>query len=142
MHKLQLSKLTMDPTNQRQQLLPPPPYVVNPFVMMQHLLELQANTIPWCEGLYSLPFCAGPVYQGMAQQLQHQYRAPSSGPSRNQRSRGSRKAEALYLYNLIHESSGTIAEDRSTGIHPGHARIGANDNTRAGKVRRTPSRNP
>ena len=143
MHKFQLSKSTMDPTNQRQQPLPPPLYVVNPFVMMQHLLELQANTIPWYEGFYSSPFCAGPVYQGMMdQQLQHQYRAPCSGPGRNQRSRGSRKAEALYLYRNSHESSGTIAEDRSAGIHPGHAPIGANDNTRAVKVRRTPSRNP
>ena len=142
MHKFQLSKSTMDPTNQRQQPLPPPLYVVNPFVMMQHLLELQANTIPWCEGLYGLPFCAGPAYQGMDQQHQHQYRAPCSGPSRNQHSIGSRKAEALYLNKTTHESSGMIAEDRSTGIHPGHAPIGANDNTRAGKVRRTPSRNP
>ena len=142
MHKFQLLKSTMDPTNQRQQPLPPPLYVVNPFVMMQHLLELQANTIPWCEGLYGLSFCAGPVYQGMDQQHQHQYRAPCSGPSRNQRSKGSRKAEAPYLIKNTHESSGTIAEDRSTSIHPGHARIDVNDNARAGKVWRTPSRNP
>ena len=137
MHKPQrsVSELTLDPRYQ-QQPLPPPPSV-NPFVM-QYLLELfQANTIPWCEDFYGLPFCAGPVYQGIDQQHQYQYRAPSPGPSRNQHSRGSRKAEALYHYNNEHESSGMIAGDRSAGIHPGHARIGAIDNTGAGKVWRT-----
>ena len=123
----------MDPTNQRQHFPLPPS--LNPFVMQQ-LLDSQANTIPWCEGCYSLLFCTGPVYhwQGVAQQHQHQYRAPSSGPSRNQRGKESRKAEAQYLINLKHESSRTIAGDRSTGTHPGHARIGANDKTGTGKV--------
>ena len=143
MHKPQrsVSELTLDPRYQRQPL--PPPHSVNPFVM-QYLLELlQANTIPWCEDFYGSPFCGGPVYQEMAQQNQHQYRAPSPGPSRNQRSKGSRKTEAQYLYNNLHESSGTIAgDDRSTGIHPDHARIGASNNTGAGKVWRTPSRDP
>jgi hypothetical protein len=138
MHRLQLSE--MDPWNQRQPLPPPPS--VNPFIIQQ-LLELQANTMPWCEGFSGLPFCACSVCQGMAQHHHHQYQAPSSaGPSRNQRSKGSRKAEALYHYSFIHESSATITGDRSTGIHPGYARIGANDNTGAEKVRRTPSRNP
>lgn len=131
MHKFQLSKLTTDPRDQRQ-LLPPPP-TVNPFIM-QHLLELQANTIPWCEGFYGLSFCVGPVYQGMAQQHQDQYRAPSSGPSRNQHGKGFRKAEALFLNHILYESSGTIARDRSIGIHPGQAQISASDNTGVGKV--------
>jgi hypothetical protein len=43
-------------------------------------------------------------------------------------------AEAHLLCATVHESSGTIAEDRSTGIHPSYARIGANDNAGAGKV--------
>jgi hypothetical protein len=129
----------MDPWNQRQHLPPPPS--INPFIMQQ-LLELQANAMPWSEVFYGLPFCTGPVYQGMAQQHQHQYRAPSSGPCRNQRSKGSRKAEAQFLFHISHESSGTIAGDRSTSIHPGYARIGANNNTGAQKVWRTPSRNP
>ena len=133
MHKLQLSELTMDPTNQRQLLLLPPSVI--PFIM-QHLLELQANTIPWCEGFYGLPFSAGSVHERMAQQHQDQYRAPSSGPSRNQHGKGFRKAEALYQIHITHESSGTIAGDRSTGIHPGHARISASNlnNTGTGKV--------
>jgi hypothetical protein len=91
------------------------------------------------------PFYAAPVYQGMAQEYQHpsHYRAPSSGPSRAGKHRiGFRKAETLYPNHYRHESSETVAEDRSTGIHPGHARIGANDNTRVGKVWRTPSKNP
>jgi len=51
-------------------------------------------------------------------------------------------------YNLPHVSSRTIAGDRSTGIHPGHTWIGASDNCKsattqeAGKVWRTPTRNP
>ena len=111
----------MDPRNQ-QQPLPPPPFI-NPFLMH------------WCEGFY-----AGSLYQGMAQQ--HLYRPPSSGPHRNQPRKGPQMAEAPYRYNLAHESPGTIAGDRSTGINPGYAQIGANGNTRAGKVWRTPSRTP
>jgi hypothetical protein len=134
----------MNGTNEQQPSAPPPS---NPFdFMMQQLLELQA-TMPWREGFYGMPFCAGPIYQGMGQQLenQHQYQAAiqapssgSSGPSRSQRKKGPRKAKAPYHYNKSHESSGTIAGDRSTGTHPGHARIGASDNTGAGKVWRTP----
>lgn len=139
MHKPQFSKLSMDPRNHRQPLPPPPS--LN-FFIMPPLLGLQAQTIPWYGGFYGLPFSTGPVYQGMAQQHQHQYRPPSWGPIRNQHSNGFRKAEAQILYNFIHESSGTIAGDRSTGIHPGYARIGAIDNPGAEKVWRTPSRNP
>jgi hypothetical protein len=72
---------------------------------------------------HGLPFFAGPVNQGMVQQ-QGQYptrshgRAPSWGPSRHQRM-GSHRAETLYPINLLHQSSGTITRDRSTGTHPG-----------------------
>ena len=96
-------------TNQQQPL--PLPSSVNPFIM-QRLLKLQANTMPWYEGFYSFPFCgicAGPVYQWTARQhhaqtdFDHQlgpklgalYWAPSSGPSCNQNRKGFRKAEAL-----------------------------------------------
>jgi hypothetical protein len=182
MYKLQLSLV---PTNQLEQLeqqlellsLPPPS--VNYYFIMQQLLESQASTVPWCEGFYSWPFYAAPAYQGMAQEYQHQYRAPSSGTSRmgehrpfyaapvyqgmaqeyqhpsqyyrapssgprrtGKHRKGFRKAEAPNRNQLTHESSETVAEDRSTGIHPGHARIGANNNTRVGKVWRTPSKNP
>jgi hypothetical protein len=128
--------------------LPPPS--INP-IDIQQLLELQASTMPWLEGFYSFPFSAGPVYQGWGpgmdqadqpyqdpSQYEVAIRAPSSGPSRYQRNRGSRKAEAQYLNNTTHESSGTITGNRSTGTHPGNARIGASDNTRVGKVWRTP----
>lgn len=142
----------MDPRNQRQPLplLPsmtpfimqplPLPLSMTPFIMQQ-LLELQAYTM-LCEGFNGLSLCAGLVYQGMDQQHQYQYRTPSSGPIRNRRSRGFRQTEPQHPFNYIHESSGTVIGDRSTGIYPGHARIDASNNTRAGKVWRAPSRNP
>ena len=95
---------------------------------MQHLLTLQA--MPWCGGFYLMPFDAGPqvVHQGVPaateQQNQSQYyqEAPSSaGPRRNQRKRF-RKAEPSQN-NQSHESPGTMAEDRSTGVDTGHAWI-------------------
>jgi len=132
------------PTNQQ-----PLPLLsfVDPFAMQQ-LLGLQANTIPCCgvpmQPLYSLPFCVGPVYQGVAQQdqYQHQFRPPNSGSSRNQHSKGRRKTEVLYSYHHKHESSGTIARDHSAGIHPGMASMGAVNNTGAGGAWRPPSGNP
>jgi hypothetical protein len=81
--------------------------------MLQLLFEI--NIIRWYERFYGLPIGTGPE---LDQQHQHQYRGPSSGPRRNQRRKGFRKAEAQVPYNKIHESSGKIAEDRSTGIHP------------------------
>jgi len=139
--------LSMIPTNQSQSL-PLPPLLVNPFTVL-----MQANPIPWCEGLYYLPFSAGSaVYQPyggpyhwqvptMAQQ-----RAPSSGPSRtwaNQQRQGFRKAETPYLNNE-RKSSGTVKDDRSTGINPGMARIGTNNDRGCdvGKVWRSPSKDP
>ena len=103
-------------------------------MMRQQLLEYQANTIPWRGSYYDLPVCVGPVYQGMPQQHQHQYQAPGSGPNRNQRSKGFRKAETHDFNKFPHESSGTITRDRSIGIHQGHAQIGACNNTGARKV--------
>ena len=127
------------PTDQLHPL--PPPLFVDPFVMPQ-LLELQANNMPRHEGRirhsYISPFCIGSVYLGMAQQ----YRAPSSGSSRNQHSKGIRKTEAPCLYQVIHELSGAIARDHSTSTHRGHAQIGTRDNPGAGRARTPPSRNP
>ena len=139
MYNLQFSEFTMDPRNQRHFL--PPLLSVNPFVMQQ-LLELQTNTMPSCEGFYGLLFDIGPACQVMAQHNHHQYRAPRSGPTRNRHRKGFRKAETQHRYNIKHESSGTISCDRSTGIHPGYAWIGASDNTGSRKVWRTPPRNP
>ena len=91
---------------------------------------------------------AGLVHQGMQvaseqNQPEDQYQAPKSGPSpsRNQRKRF-RKAESPYPNQSLHESSGTVGEDRSTGVDPGHARINANDDAGVSKVWRTPSENP
>jgi len=134
------------PPPTHQQPLPLPPFV-DPFAMQQ-LLGLQANTMLCCgvlvQPLYSLPFCVGPVYQGIAQQHQHQHqhRPPNSGPSRNQHSKGRRKTEARYPNHYKHESSGTIAGDHSSGIHPGIASMDAVNNTGAGGAWRPPSRNP
>ena len=71
------------PPPTHQQPLPLPTFV-DPFAMQQ-LLGLQANSMLCCgvlvQPLYSLPFCVGPVYQGIAQQHQHQhhFRPPNSG---------------------------------------------------------------
>jgi len=72
----------------------------------------------FCEGCWA---ANGPEYQGM------QYREPISRPNRE-----FRKAEPQYQNHLKHESSesGAILVEE-----------GANDNTRGGKVRRTPSKN-
>ena len=137
MYNLQHS---MVPMNQQPLLLLP---YVNPF-LMQQLLASQFYIMPWCEGFHSLPYYAAPVYQetGHWQQNQYQYRPPSSGPSRNQHGNGFREAESQTQYHYTHESSGTpIANDRSTGIHRGHAPINASNDTRVGKVCRTPSKN-
>jgi hypothetical protein len=99
---------------------------------MLQLLEFEIDIMRWYEKFYGLPIGTG---QELDQQHQHQYRGPSSGPPRrNQRRKGFRMAEAQVPYNKIHESSGKIAEDCSTGIHPSYARIGANDYAGAGKV--------
>ena len=134
-------------------LVPPPPFIqVNPFAMQSGF-----GTMPWYgEGFnnsgWSFPL--GPVYQGMAPNLQYQYqnqysgyRAPtSSGPSRNSRqhTRGFRQAGAPYPQHRKHESAGTIAQDRSLGIHPGTsmAQMTAKQKTGVGMVWRTPSDNP
>ena len=102
----------------------------------------------------------GPVYQGMApnQQLQSpgpvyqelasnqrphdQYRPPRSGPSRNRRRNGPRKAEYPYTNQDTHELSGAVPHDRSSGVDPGMARNDARNNPGGGEVWRTPSKNP
>jgi hypothetical protein len=120
--------LTLNPMNRRQSLSPTESS--STFTSLQ-LLEFEIDIICWYERFYGFPIDTGPE---LAQQHQHQYRGPSSGPRRNQRRKGFRMAEAQILYSLKHESSGKIAEDRSTGINPSYARIGANDNAGAGKV--------
>ena len=114
---------------------------------MQQLLVSQANTTPCCGGctmilhsyssLFSLPWISE-----YGSTVQHQYRDPSSGPSRSQRSKGHRKAEAQQANQMKHESSGTIGRDRYAGIHLGHARMDAKDNTGVGGAWRPPTRNP
>ena len=129
------------PTNQQQNLPPPPSGYYPVTYYYQQLFPCQ-----WCGSFYCSPFCAGRiVYQDMTQQYQHQdqYRDPSWGPiRRNQNQNGFRDAEAPVPNQYIHESSGTILGDGSTGIDPGMAWIGANDKTGGGKVWRTPSKIP
>ena len=85
-----------------------------------------------------------PVYQGMP--VADQYQAPSAGPSsqaRIQRTRRFRQAGSQYTSNHYrHASSGTIEEDRSTGINPGYGWISANKEAGVGQVWRTPPKNP
>ena len=83
----------------------------------------------------ALYFWSGTLYQHQHQYWPY-YRAPSSG------FRSTSMTEPQCSYNLIRESSGRIEGDRSTGIRPGHAWIGANFNTGVGEVWRTPSKNP
>ena len=83
-------------------------------------------------------------YQGMGGMAQHphyQHHAPlaSSGPRHNQRERF-RQAEPQ-TNHFLHESFGAVRGDRSTGFNPGMARIDARNNTGAGTVRRTPTKN-
>ena len=141
MYRLQLSLV---PTNYWQEQsdsdyfpLPlPVPLLPNPFIVMQ------ANPIPWCEGFYGSPFCAGPQempvphWQQSRWQHQHHDQAPGPGPSRTRRAnqqRGAfRKAGAPYSSsNHVRASSGTVGGGRS------------NNKTRKwiGKVWRTPSKN-
>ena len=133
---------TLDPTDQPSSTLQPFP---NP---MQHHLDLsRSNTIVLSEGYHDgSTSYTGPVYQGMApdpsHQFPNQYRPPSSGPSRNRRRKGSRKAEHPYRILYSYESPGAVPHDRSTGIDPGMARNDASNNPRRGKVWRTPSKNP
>ena len=90
---------------------------------------------------YNAPYITGPVYSmGGQRPNRHQGQARSSGPWRNQRKRYC-KAEPQNQDHNIHESSGLVVNDRSTGVNPGHAWIGASNETRAGKVCRTPSEN-
>ena len=113
----------------------PLPLLPNPFIVMQ------ANPIPWCEGFYGSPFCAGPQDMPVPhwQQWQHQYhdQPPSSGPSRTwakaakQQRRAFRKAGVPYSSQKAGASSGTVGGDRSNN----------NTRNRIGKVWRTSSKN-
>ena len=134
---------TLDPTDQPSSTLQPFP---NP-MQMQHPLDLsRSNTIVLSEGYHDgSTSYTGPVYQGMApdpsHQFPNQYRPPGSGPSRNRRRKGSRKAEHPYRILYSYESPGAVPHDRSTGIDPGMARNDTSKNPRRGKVWRTPSKN-
>jgi hypothetical protein len=138
---------TMVPTHwqQQPQLLTPLRFVNHSFVPIM----MQQQPMFWGGGFYGGPsFYPGPghpVYQAMApiQQPQHQYRPPSSGPSRSRRrKKGSRKAEPQHPYHVIHESSRTVFYDHSTGVDLGRPQIGASNNPGIGKVWRTPPKKP
>ena len=109
----------------------PVPLLPEPF------MQMQANPIPWCEGFYGSPFCAGPQEMPVPhwQQCQWQHdQVPSPGPSRtraNQQRGAIRKTGAPYHNQILRESSGRVKNDRF------------NNKTRKwiGKVWRTPSKN-
>ena len=104
----------------------------NPIQMQQD--SSRSNTTSWYEGYYGgSPFYIGPVYQGMDPN-QHQYRPPRSGPSRERRRKGSRKAEHPYLIQVLHGSSRTVSHNHSTGVNPGMARNDTRNNPGRGKV--------
>ena len=120
-----------------------PPSTQQPFANPVEVQEplpvdlLRSTTIVWSEDYYDgSPFYSGPVYQGMASnhQLPNQYRPPSSGPSRNQRRNGSRKAEHPYRNRIVHESFGMVIQDRSTCVNPGMTRNDAGNNPSRGMV--------
>ena len=104
-----------------------------------HYLSQAQRSCPGC-----MPFTSSSVYRKPAgQQYPNQpYRsqAPRLGAKRNRRKRY-RKAEPQTQNHYPHESFGSVANDRSIGIDPGHACIGSSNNTRVGKVWRTPSEN-
>ena len=138
----------------------PMPSPENLFFINQQLLhwQWQANNfmVPWVYNMpwvYNVPFIynvpgpfnAGPQLDRMTPspsqhwqpEHQHQYRAPSLGPSRHRHlNAGFRQAETQNRYHKKHESSRTITGDHSTGANPGHAWITATDNPRlrVGKV--------
>ena len=89
---------------------------------------------------YNTQFSAGPDYPMGRQHPNQHHHAPRSGPQRNRRSRY-RKTEPHSNNHINHKSSGSVVNDRSTGIDPGMARIGARNETRDGKVCKTPSEN-
>ena len=135
---------------------------------MQQPLHSSRSTTVWSEGYYggsspsySSTNSTGPVHQGMAQnqqtgpvnqrmapnaspshQLQNQYRRPTSRLNRRRRRKEARKAVHPYQSNKIHELSGTVPSNSSTGVNPGMARNDTNNNPRRGVVWRTPSKNP
>ena len=131
-------ELTMVPMNQQRSRPLPPQQFVNFSTPMQQPLG-SANTMVCSEGYYDgSSFYTGPVYQRMApipsRQVPHQYLPPSSGPSRFRRKKWSRKAGHPYPYQIVHESSGKVYYDRSTGLNPGMAQIDAHNNSATGKV--------
>ena len=82
-------------------------------------------------------FCIGPIYQGITQQRHHQYRAPIFCTSRNRYSKGCYKDGGSIRLKPTCIIRNTV--DRPTG---GHARMGAVNNTGAGRAWRLPSESP
>ena len=109
---------TMAPAS-RIQILPPLRYINSSLVPIQ-------QPIFWGRGFYGVP-----SYQPMTpSHQQQQHRPPNSGPIRNQRTNGSRKAEPQTKDQKKHESSGTAFSDRSIGVGIDDA----NNNPGIGKV--------
>ncbi|KAF8816352.1 hypothetical protein BYT27DRAFT_7238010 [Phlegmacium glaucopus] len=88
----------------------------------------------WLQAMPPLHSSQGPPYQNMGQQHQNQY-GSNWGPIRHHHHGSLRMTEAPTPYQLLLESSGPIASDRSTGTHP---RMGAVDNSAASEKRKKP----
>ena len=117
----------------------------SPTPPLRYVVPMQ-HPVLWGGGFYSIPSCcSSPVVNPAPchHPNSFQHRPPNSRPSRNRRrKKGSRKAEPQNLYQLLHESMGTVFCDRSTGINRCHGPIDARNNPRIGKVWRTPPKNP
>ena len=107
---------------------------------LRYVVPMQQPML-WGGGFYSIPSCcSSPVVNPAPCQFWH--RPPNSGPSCNRRrKKGSCKAEPQNLHEFVHESTGTVFCDRSTGINRCHGPVDARNNPRIGKVWRTPPRN-
>ena len=70
----------------------------------------------------------------------YQHQPPNSGPSRNRRKKGARKAETRYPYQIIHESSGQIMALplASTRDIPGSMPTTTQESARYGEPRQRP----
>ena len=130
---------------------PPPTLRSQDFLYPSVPMQQPHNTM--IEGFYDSYFHTGPVVYpshwqtpGMAPNQQvppsQQHQPPSSRRSHGQPKKWSRKTEHPQPYQFIHESSGVVFYDRSTGVDPGEAQIDASNNPGTGQVWITPSKNP
>ena len=118
------------------------PFRAAPVYLMgkQHRNHYLSQAQRSCPG--RVPFTSGSVYSKPVGQKYPNQPDPGGGPrsaAKRNRRKSYRKAEPPSKHNNPHESSESVANDRFIGIDPGHAWIRSSNNTRVGKVWRTPS---